>query len=121
MYSVRSHVLSVPIMVLFASFAAAQDPLEAARQQAALAAQKLRVEIKANLDDADRLAKTNPEKAREILRKNRTLLEEVDCVLPEVECKGYLADVNHRLNKITNRINAGKKADELAREKIGRA
>lgn len=114
---VRNQVLSLAAVLLVTGLAGAQDPLEQARQQAVLKAQKLRADVKAFLSDASKQETINPERARDLLRKARNLLEDDNATLPDNERNGYLADINQRLNQINNRANVSRKTEEAAIER----
>jgi len=109
-------MLSVAIVLLLFGLVKAQpgDPLEQARQTAKLNAQKLKAELTANFQDAARLERSNPERARELLRKNRLLLEDDAITLSERERKSYLEEVEVKLFRMNDRAKSQKKSEEVA-------
>jgi hypothetical protein len=111
---VRNHLLSLVIVFVIAGLVRAQyDPLEQNRRDLSLRAQKLKAELRANFDDAAKLEKGNPEKARELLRKNRLLLEDDPNLLSERERNAYLDDVNAKLSKINRDAVARVEAERI--------
>jgi len=114
---VRNHILSLAIVFVLTGLAMAQDPLEQARQAAILKAQKLEAEIKVNFQDADLLKRTNPEAARDRLRKIQLLLEENVDTLPQAKRTAYLDEASRKINQITAGAVVARKADEQALEK----
>ena len=107
---VRNHVLSLTTVLLLGGLANAQDPLEQARQQRVLQAQKLKADLNANFREAERLERLNPSQARDLLRKNRTLLDEDSITLMDADRKAFLQEITIRLYKIDNAANVEKKA-----------
>ena len=111
----RIHLLSLAIVLLTHGFVKAQDfdPLGQKKQEIQLRAQKFKAELNANFIDAARLERSYPERARELLRKNRAMLEDDAVTLTERERKEYMDDINLKLYRMNDRALSEKKKGEI--------
>src|SRR5437016_5825673 len=96
------HLFLGSICLSLASVAFA-DPLEQTGRELTLKAQKLASDINFNFSQARALEKTNPKKARDILRQSKELLED-DIILPERQRKDLMLQVQSRLRAVNTAI-----------------
>jgi hypothetical protein len=115
----KKHLLpSLPILLLVSGFVKGRDadPLEKANQERQLNIQKLKAEITVNFEDAARFERSNLEKAGELLRKNRLLIED-DVLLSERERKAFLDEVNFKLSRV-NVLIQKMRVEDIRREEV---
>jgi len=97
------------------------DPLEQKRLELQIQAQKVLREIASNFAEAESFSRSNPEKSREFLSKNKALLEDDSLPLPERQRKEILRQVDGRIYDLYVQA-AGPlflaKADNKAAEKV---
>jgi len=108
--------LGLSILLGLVGFIYAQpaDPLEQKRLELNIQAQKLLREVSANFAEAQSLSRTNPEKARKILRDTRGMLEDDNLSLSERQRKDLLRQVEAKLLDVDGRARVQKRDDDLA-------
>lgn len=88
------------------------DPLGQTRQDLALKAQKTLREVDLALSQAKAIEQYNPQRARQILRDCKAMLED-DSSLPERQRAELERRVAARINELTGQVAAQKKAEEI--------
>jgi hypothetical protein len=113
---VRNHFVALTAFLFLVAAVKAQpyDPLDQTRQDIRLKAQKMTAELNANFREAEQVKAKNPEKARDLLFRNRLMLNDDFTTLPKEVREDYLDMVNARLAALNGRADAQKRTSELA-------
>lgn len=106
-------LLLTALVCAFVGEARAQDPLDQASRELSVKAQRVVREVNLSFTQARAVERSNPERARDILRQSKALLED-DIFLPEQQRRDLLRQVNNRLAAVGAQVAAQKRADELA-------